>query len=36
VRLVPVRNNIQVLSLERPLVGEEVTVHVSITVLVPQ
>jgi hypothetical protein len=36
VRLVPVRNLVSVLSLERALIGEVVTASVSVTVQVPQ
>jgi len=35
-RIVRVKNDLQLLSLERPLTGEEVTVHVSVTVRIPQ
>lgn len=36
VRLVPVQNDVRVTSLNKSITSEEVTVHVSVTVLVPQ
>jgi type II secretory pathway pseudopilin PulG len=35
VRIVPVRNVVQIVSLEKSLVGEEMTAHLSVTVLTP-
>lgn len=36
VRLVPVQNDLQVLSIDKSLTGDAVTAHVSVNVLVPQ